>query len=98
MLRSATAQGCAAKDDPGFTTNRKLGLFCGLLETTKVLNEAAVSAKENYNFERTEGERDRWSLDPTSTGAHAYQSTIVANKDEYERMLTQSVAAEEVNE
>ncbi|MBK9626900.1 MAG: DNA-directed RNA polymerase subunit beta' [Flavobacteriales bacterium] len=66
-------------------------------ETTKVLNEAAVSAKEDH----LNGLKENvivGHLIPAGTGARAYQSTIVANKDEYERMLTQSVAAEEVNE
>lgn len=66
-------------------------------ETTKVLNEAAVSAKEDH----LNGLKENvivGHLIPAGTGARAYQTTIVANKDEYERMLTQSVAAEEVNE
>ncbi|MBL7946113.1 MAG: DNA-directed RNA polymerase subunit beta' [Flavobacteriales bacterium] len=66
-------------------------------ETTKVLNEAAVSAKEDH----LNGLKENvivGHLIPAGTGARAYQSTIVANKDEYARLQAENVAAEQVND
>ena len=66
-------------------------------ETTKVLNEAAVSAKEDH----LNGLKENvivGHLIPAGTGARAYQSTIVANKDEYARLQAENVATEEVND
>jgi DNA-directed RNA polymerase subunit beta' len=66
-------------------------------ETTKVLNEAAVSAKEDH----LNGLKENvivGHLIPAGTGARAYQNTIVANKDEYQRMLADNLAAQEIIE
>jgi DNA-directed RNA polymerase subunit beta' len=66
-------------------------------ETTKVLNEAAVSAKEDH----LNGLKENvivGHLIPAGTGARAYQSTIVANKDEYARLQAENVATEQVND
>jgi DNA-directed RNA polymerase subunit beta' len=66
-------------------------------ETTKVLNEAAVNAKEDY----LNGLKENvivGHLIPAGTGARAYRQTVVANKDEYQRMLAQRETAEEVAE
>lgn len=66
-------------------------------ETTKVLNEAAVNAKEDH----LNGLKENvivGHLIPAGTGARAYRQTVVANKDEYERMLAQREAPAEVTE
>ncbi|MBX2980411.1 MAG: DNA-directed RNA polymerase subunit beta' [Flavobacteriales bacterium] len=66
-------------------------------ETTKVLNEAAVNAKEDH----LKGLKENvivGHLIPAGTGARAYQKTVVANKEEYERMLEQRATTEEVTE
>jgi len=66
-------------------------------ETTKVLNEAAVSAKEDH----LNGLKENvivGHLIPAGTGARSYQNIIVANKDEYQRMLAENVETEEVND
>ncbi len=66
-------------------------------ETTKVLNEAAVNAKEDH----LNGLKENvivGHLIPAGTGARAYLNTIVANKDEYNRMLAERVETEEVND
>jgi DNA-directed RNA polymerase subunit beta' len=55
-------------------------------ETTKVLNEAAVNAKEDH------------LLGPAGTGARVYQTAIVANKEEYARLQVENVSTEEMNE
>jgi len=66
-------------------------------ETTKVLNEAAMNAKEDH----LNGLKENvivGHLIPAGTGARAYRQTVVANKDEYERMLAQRAAPAEVTE
>jgi DNA-directed RNA polymerase subunit beta' len=66
-------------------------------ETTKVLNEAAMNAKEDH----LNGLKENvivGHLIPAGTGARAYRQTVVANKDEYERMLAQRATPEEVTE
>ena len=67
-------------------------------ETTKVLNEAAVNAKEDH----LKGLKENvivGHLTPAGTGARAYLNTIVANKDEYQRMLAENVeTTQEVND
>ena len=66
-------------------------------ETTKVLNEAAVSAKED-NLKGLKENVIVGHLIPAGTGVRSYQNTIVANKDEYQRMLAENVTTEEVND
>lgn len=66
-------------------------------ETTKVLNEAAVSAKED-NLKGLKENVIVGHLIPAGTGARSYQGTIVANKDEYARLQAENVSAEEVND
>jgi DNA-directed RNA polymerase subunit beta' len=66
-------------------------------ETTKVLNEAAVNAKEDH----LNGLKENvivGHLIPAGTGARAYQKTIVANKDEYQRMMADRLEAQEIDE
>ncbi len=66
-------------------------------ETTKVLNEAAVSAKEDH----LNGLKENvivGHLIPAGTGARAYRQTIVANKDEYTRMMAEKLQAQEIEE
>lgn len=66
-------------------------------ETTKVLNEAAVNAKEDH----LNGLKENvivGHLIPAGTGARAYRNIVVANKDEYETMLAQRETAAEVTE
>jgi len=66
-------------------------------ETTKVLNEAAVSAKEDHLLGLKENVIVG-HLIPAGTGARAYQNSIVANKEEYARLQAESVTSEEVND
>jgi DNA-directed RNA polymerase subunit beta' len=66
-------------------------------ETTKVLNEAAVNAKED-NLVGLKENVIVGHLIPAGTGQRAFQKTIVANKDDYERMLAQRETPEEVTE
>jgi DNA-directed RNA polymerase subunit beta' len=66
-------------------------------ETTKVLNEAAVNAKEDH----LNGLKENvivGHLIPAGTGARAYQKTIVANKDEYQRMMSERLEEQEIDE
>jgi len=66
-------------------------------ETTKVLNEAAVNAKEDH----LNGLKENvivGHLIPAGTGVRAYQKNIVANKDEYQRMLASKLEAQEIEE
>ena len=66
-------------------------------ETTKVLNEAAVNAKEDH----LNGLKENvivGHLIPAGTGSRAYQRTIVANRDEYTRMMADRLQEEEVEE
>ena len=67
-------------------------------ETTKVLNEAAVNAKED-NLNGLKENVIVGHLIPAGTGTRTFQKTIVAGKEEYERMMADRVEAEqEVNE
>ncbi len=66
-------------------------------ETTKVLNEAAVNAKED-NLNGLKENVIVGHLIPAGTGARAYRNIVVANKDEYEQMLAQRETAAEVTE
>ena len=66
-------------------------------ETTKVLNEAAVNAKEDH----LQGLKENvivGHLIPAGTGARAYQSTFVANKDEYQRLMAERLEEQEIDE
>ena len=66
-------------------------------ETTKVLNEAAVNAKEDH----LNGLKENvivGHLIPAGTGSRAYQRMIVANKDEYDRMMADRMQEQEVEE
>ncbi|MEO8588118.1 MAG: DNA-directed RNA polymerase subunit beta', partial [Flavobacteriales bacterium] len=66
-------------------------------ETTKVLNEAAINAKEDH----LNGLKENvivGHLIPAGTGARAYRNTVVANKDEYTRMMAERLQAQEVEE
>ena len=64
-------------------------------ETTKVLNEAAVNAKED-NLRGLKENVIVGHLIPAGTGSRRFQKNIVANKDEYNRMLAGRVAEQEV--
>ncbi len=66
-------------------------------ETTKVLNEAAVNAKED-NLNGLKENVIVGHLIPAGTGARAYRNIVVANKDEYDQMLAQRETAAEVTE
>ena len=66
-------------------------------ETTKVLNEAAVNAKED-NLNGLKENVIVGHLIPAGTGSRAYQKTIVANKDEYTRMMAGRLQEEEIEE
>jgi len=66
-------------------------------ETTKVLNEAAVSAKED-NLNGLKENVIVGHLIPAGTGSRAYQKNIVANKDEYQRLLAEKLEAQEIEE
>ncbi|MBK7944434.1 MAG: DNA-directed RNA polymerase subunit beta' [Flavobacteriales bacterium] len=66
-------------------------------ETTKVLNEAAVNAKEDH----LKGLKENvivGHLIPAGTGARAYQDVFVANKEEYQRLLSERLEEQEVDE
>jgi DNA-directed RNA polymerase subunit beta' len=64
-------------------------------ETTKVLNEAAVSAKEDHLLGLKENVIVG-HLIPAGTGLRKYEKLIVSSKEEYERLLAskQEVEAE----
>jgi DNA-directed RNA polymerase subunit beta' len=66
-------------------------------ETTKVLNEAAVNAKEDHLVGLKENVIVG-HLIPAGTGNRAYQKTVVANKDEYQRMLAERLEEQEIDE
>jgi DNA-directed RNA polymerase subunit beta' len=64
-------------------------------ETTKVLNEAAVNAKEDH----LKGLKENvivGHLIPAGTGSRRFQKNIVANKEEYTKMLAGRLAEQEV--
>ncbi|MBK9177071.1 MAG: hypothetical protein IPM46_12225, partial [Flavobacteriales bacterium] len=64
---------------------------------TKVLNEAAVNAKED-NLMGLKENVIVGHLIPAGTGARGYQNAIVANKDEYQRMLAERLEEQEIDE
>ena len=66
-------------------------------ETTKVLNEAAVNAKEDHLMGLKENVIVG-HLIPAGTGARAYQNTFVANKDEYQRLVAERLEEQEIDE
>jgi DNA-directed RNA polymerase subunit beta' len=66
-------------------------------ETTKVLNEAAVNAKEDHLVGLKENVIVG-HLIPAGTGAREYRGAIVANKTEYQRMMADKLAAQEIDE
>jgi DNA-directed RNA polymerase subunit beta' len=66
-------------------------------ETTKVLNEAAVNAKEDHLMGLKENVIVG-HLIPAGTGLRSYQKMIVANKDEYQRLLAEKLEAQEIDE
>ncbi len=66
-------------------------------ETTKVLNEAAVNAKED-NLNGLKENVIVGHLIPAGTGARAYQRLVVANKDDYQRMLASKLEEQEIEE
>ncbi|MBK8226380.1 MAG: DNA-directed RNA polymerase subunit beta' [Flavobacteriales bacterium] len=66
-------------------------------ETTKVLNEAAVNAKEDH----LKGLKENvivGHLIPAGTGARGYQNTFVANKEEYQRLVSERLEEQEIDE
>jgi DNA-directed RNA polymerase subunit beta' len=65
-------------------------------ETTKVLNEAAVNAKED-NLVGLKENVIVGHLIPAGTGSRSFQKNIVANKSEYARMMS-NVQQEEVQD
>jgi len=66
-------------------------------ETTKVLNEAAVSAKEDHLLGLKENVIVG-HLIPAGTGIRSYQRAVVANKDEYQRLMADRLEAQEIDE
>jgi len=66
-------------------------------ETTKVLNEAAVNAKED-NLNGLKENVIVGHLIPAGTGGRAYRNTIVANLDEYQRMMADRLETQEIDE
>ncbi|MBK6754662.1 MAG: DNA-directed RNA polymerase subunit beta' [Flavobacteriales bacterium] len=66
-------------------------------ETTKVLNEAAVNAKEDL----LNGLKENvivGHLIPAGTGTRKYQGNVVYNKEEYARMMAEKLTSLEVEE
>jgi DNA-directed RNA polymerase subunit beta' len=66
-------------------------------ETTKVLNEAAVNAKEDHLVGLKENVIVG-HLIPAGTGAREYRNAIVANKAAYQRMMAERLAEQEIDE
>ncbi len=62
-----------------------------------MLNEAAVNAKEDHLVGLKENVIVG-HLIPAGTGARAYQSTFVANKEEYQRLLADRLQEQEIDE
>ena len=63
-------------------------------ETTKVLNEAAISGKTDY----LEGMKENvicGHLIPAGTGLREFNKIVVADKEEYERAQAAKAAADE---
>ncbi|MBK8339108.1 MAG: DNA-directed RNA polymerase subunit beta' [Flavobacteriales bacterium] len=66
-------------------------------ETTKVLNEAAVNAKEDL----LNGLKENvivGHLIPAGTGTRKYQGNVVYNKEEYARMMAERLTSLEIEE
>jgi len=66
-------------------------------ETTKVLNEAAVNAKEDL----LNGLKENvivGHLIPAGTGTRKYQGNVVYNKEEYARMMAEKLTSLEIEE
>ncbi len=64
-------------------------------ETTKVLNEAAVAAKEDH----LKGLKENvivGHLIPAGTGSRRFQKDLVYSKEDYSRMMSERLAKEEV--
>ena len=66
-------------------------------ETTKVLNEAAVNAKEDHLLGLKENVIVG-HLIPAGTGTRRFQKDVVYNKDEYTRIMAQKLEAQEIDE
>jgi DNA-directed RNA polymerase subunit beta' len=66
-------------------------------ETTKVLNEAAVNAKEDHLLGLKENVIVG-HLIPAGTGLRPYQKLRVYNRDEYQRMMAANLAEQETAE
>jgi DNA-directed RNA polymerase subunit beta' len=66
-------------------------------ETTKVLNEAAVNAKEDHLLGLKENVIVG-HLIPAGTGSRPYQKLRVYNRDEYQRMMAANLAEQETAE
>jgi DNA-directed RNA polymerase subunit beta' len=66
-------------------------------ETTKVLNEAAVSAKEDHLLGLKENVIVG-HLIPAGTGSRRFQKNLVYNKEEYTRLMASRLQAQEVEE
>ncbi|MBS1940445.1 MAG: hypothetical protein JST38_06185, partial [Bacteroidetes bacterium] len=66
-------------------------------ETTKVLNEAAVAAKEDDLLGLKENVIVG-HLIPAGTGTRAFQKDLVYGKEEYTRLMAAKLAAQEVEE
>jgi len=64
-------------------------------ETTKVLNEAAVSAKED-NLKGLKENVIVGHLIPAGTGSRRFQKNLVYNKEDYTRLLAERMATQEV--
>ncbi len=66
-------------------------------ETTKVLNEAAVSAKEDHLLGLKENVIVG-HLIPAGTGSRRFQKNLVYNKDEYTRLMASRLQEQEIEE
>ena len=66
-------------------------------ETTKVLNEAAVAAKED-NLKGLKENVIVGHLIPAGTGTRAFQKDLVYGKDEYTRLMAAKLATQEIEE
>jgi DNA-directed RNA polymerase subunit beta' len=65
-------------------------------ETTKVLNEAAVNAKEDHLLGLKENVIVG-HLIPAGTGSRAFQKVFVANKDEHDRLMADRLQEQEID-
>ncbi len=66
-------------------------------ETTKVLNEAAVAAKED-NLKGLKENVIVGHLIPAGTGSRRFQKNLVYGKEEYTKMMSERLTAQEVEE